>query len=259
MDVISLAKINELKKSGGVGYEETAKTVVFQQNTLTLPYDSVEGAVCLMISPAPFEIVSGKEYEVTWNGDTYKLVGIYVSENADISYVFIGNPVITGGENNGVPFFMGFVSVGGKSEFAIYAIEATEDMTVSLSVSTEAETVHTIDPKFLPSGGGGGISSYALKTVIKGGTSVQLLCEEDCAFLDKQAEKKEGFVCNWIEDRSHTDDPNLTCFMSSFLTYNGVSSQGEHMHLFAFIVGTQILKIGKLGDGWIASYETFEG
>lgn len=258
MDVLALAKINALKKSGGVGYEETAKTVVFQQNTLTLPYDVGEGMAFHSSSPAPFEIVLGKEYEVIWNGDIYKLVGSYWGESAGFPAWYIGNPMFTGGEDNGVPFTMFYIAHDSGTELCIYVLGTTETVTVSLSISTEAETVHTIDPKFLPSGGGGGITTYALKTVIDRNKEMQILSEEDCLFLNEQKEKQEGFLCKWTEDMSHVDDLDLTCFVSAFLVYNGILSQGTLVNMFAFEAGGQTFSLLNEGEVWVATYQTPE-
>jgi hypothetical protein len=86
--------------------------------------------------------------KVTWNGTEYECVALDASAMV-AGAVIIGNfPPLTG-VDTGEPFTIGIIP---GQETIIMAAEAGE-----VSVKIESIVAHTIDPKFLPAGAGGGI------------------------------------------------------------------------------------------------------
>lgn len=96
---------------------------------------------------------SGKTYTVTYNGVSYKCVP--VDGDGDGVPDCIGNLVLLGGENTGEPFMVAATPgsndvLGDYISLQIFSLNADTSATVKI----EKSVIHTIDPKFLPGGGG---------------------------------------------------------------------------------------------------------
>ena len=100
--------------------------------------EDAEDGIVWFETPETFK--DGENYIVTINGTTYKSKGVTVEGT-----IYIGNPVLAGDEsfpNTGEPFL-----IFGDGEWV--GIVTAEGLTsATLSISTE--TVHQIDPKFVP-------------------------------------------------------------------------------------------------------------
>ena len=97
---------------------------------------------------------AGKTYTVTYNGVSYKCVPVDV--DGDGVPDFMGNLVLFGGEDTGEPFLVNVVPgnndvLGEYISLEIISLNADTSATVKI----EKSVIHTIDPKYLPSGGGG--------------------------------------------------------------------------------------------------------
>ena len=87
-------------------------------------------------------MVAGKTYIVKLNGTEYTCVAFDGSEGFGPGAVGMGNPTQAA---DGEPFFM--LSVSGVATLALANDGATE---VTASITECAETIHTLDPKYLP-------------------------------------------------------------------------------------------------------------
>jgi hypothetical protein len=134
--------VEELKKSGGVGYieEEIKKVEVFPKTTLDFG-DADENAY---VNIQPLSLTDGKEYTVVFDGVEYKCIAVV---HDVLEEEGLGNASLNeSGPDTGEPFFYDrfedlycniYSKTGGAHTIEIYYIE-------------ETETIHTIDPKFIP-------------------------------------------------------------------------------------------------------------
>ena len=92
-------------------------------------------------------ISEGDTVKVTFEGAEYELTA-YTAPNG---LTFVGNPAGFDLEDNGIPFTVATGSFGGEGLLGMMAFGYTK-----ASIKIEGVVVKTIDPKFLPGGGGGG-------------------------------------------------------------------------------------------------------
>lgn len=92
------------------------------------------------------EIIEGQTYMVTWNGTTHECVA-YIAEGPNSPS--LGNATLAGipSGGNGEPFFITLY----EGTVMVFAAAGTHTM----SIVADIETVHPIDPKFLPKHGFG--------------------------------------------------------------------------------------------------------
>lgn len=93
-----------------------------------------------------FMLVPGRKYVVNWNGTEYTTTARYGEFNmgGQIAFVlFAGNPVIIGGEDNGLPFGIAKVILNGGLIGAI-PLDGSTTVTVSIKSSTFYETSDTL-------------------------------------------------------------------------------------------------------------------
>lgn len=147
---------------GGNKVREDA-TAYLNERLKVLPYESTEVLFDQRVEFAEFEgmmawsgtfhemIESGETYTVTYNGVSYDCVpyDVYSDGNA----LFIGNKALFGQDDTGEPFAIMVSSIENGSKFQLDIISVNGD--TSATVKIEKSVIHTIDPKFLPGGGGG--------------------------------------------------------------------------------------------------------
>ena len=142
MDLITLAltmgETDKLKKSGGVGYTETAWKEVFSETFENMQSGAskavkIDGNVC--------QLEVGKTYKVHWDGVDYTLPCKIVN----------GNPALEVVDSKPV-WRIRYV----RSSNYTQIIQNTGVIkTINCVVQAECEVPHTINPKFLPQGGFG--------------------------------------------------------------------------------------------------------
>lgn len=127
-----------------------------------LPYESTEvlfdqrveiNAESGNILQYELPISVGDSVKVTWNGAEYECTAGLAEGSGGT--IFFGNPGFVGGTPNDVPF--GF-AIGTFDGNAMLMIIAPDYGGQSVSIKIESNVIHTIDPKFLPGGGGGGVA-----------------------------------------------------------------------------------------------------
>ena len=123
---------------------------------------------------------------VVLDGVTYECEG--VDNGAAIRY---GNLVSFGKENTGEPFALEFNKTSTNCYFGIFdpnnPAEGLDDREYTLGIYTQTETITPIDPKYLPSGGGGGLPVVELSTEI---VNEAVLTADEGAMLTAAAGKR---------------------------------------------------------------------
>ena len=95
---------------------------------------------------------ANKQYTVIWNGVAYITTAIEVTEN-DITGVVLGDAYTAsngamGNSATGEPFCLVYYPAAEKIIAIVNALDGST--TVTLSIYQQNETIHTMDPKFLP-------------------------------------------------------------------------------------------------------------
>jgi hypothetical protein len=104
--------------------------------------------------PSPLDVSDGDNLTVTWNGEQYVCKVVLMEDDEGVPTPVCGNlGIFEGVEGTGEPFVYTIGDEGGTFVTA-------ENGNITVSVTAETETIHTIDPKFLPSGGGGNATLY---------------------------------------------------------------------------------------------------
>ena len=138
----------KLLKDGGAGYTEKKK--LFEE-TCVFTHDGTAPSV---FTTGVFDIINGQIYTVTFDGVAYRCVGVVeVSEDATLSFIGNIDLVFGGVQLDGEPF--GIIDGRPLGAGEAFVISATTEGTHTILIETE--TIHPIDPKYLPSGGGGSI------------------------------------------------------------------------------------------------------
>ena len=103
----------------------------------------------IVIQSCPVSV--GDTVIVNWNGTEYSCVGIDGSAFGMDGAIFGNIGVLTGGTDTGEPFIVVLGEDDGGTCFAlVVAVDGSTEAT--LSIHHNAETVHKLDPKFLPDG-----------------------------------------------------------------------------------------------------------
>jgi len=132
---------------GGVGYTESE--VVLPPTEFEFEYFSDAGVYAAQGLRPAFKLVDGRSYKVVWNGVEYNCVAISFSV-ADMRTVTVGNagPLNMGVPDTGEPFLLCYTENSYDDEFNdVFSFDSTA------TASVIEETIHTIDPKYLPDGG----------------------------------------------------------------------------------------------------------
>ena len=138
MDILTLAQINKLKASGGIGYSEYETVELLSEQT----------AANEMIALAmPIE---GNEITAYFNGVAYTQVAKSI-ELEGITFVYIGNGVEFGGEETEDDFCLAF----GEIQGIVYAMssppsELADAESITISATGKAKVVHPINKAYIP-------------------------------------------------------------------------------------------------------------
>lgn len=139
-----------------VGGGATAKDIIPEQE-LTFVYDESNGVYTLG-GHNLFNITSialGKEYKVVWGSDEYSCTAVEGIFLGQYPMIGIGNPIAIGGENNNMPFAIGYITIpdDGDSQYSciIASLDgsASKRVRVYQDVSNEKEVRYT-SGKFTP-------------------------------------------------------------------------------------------------------------
>ena len=182
-------EVTEVKKiSGkyveGMGYvEKSVKEVLAEQELQSSTQNGDTGVYGYTID---CDLEAGKEYIVVCDGTEYKATS-FVFEQGGQSAVALGNLGLSGfGDDTGEPFCFTYINGYGLM------CGSTIGPTLTISIRKVSETIHPIDKKFLPSGGGGVTSWNDL---------------EDKPFGAEKADAvKEGLVLTFAETESYFPD-----------------------------------------------------
>ena len=141
MDILTSAKINKLKKNGGVGYSETQKGSL----TFTMPAPYTEKAVIDLYGAMPIVKISDcvptrEEMSAAYAVADGETIPFPESESLGNVSVFGGGVIVVAYGNNDF----------GLSSGIWLNEEALMDEGSIVIPSTTITAIHTIDPKFLP-------------------------------------------------------------------------------------------------------------
>ena len=140
--------LRELTESGAVGYAETENlNLLSTELTFDIPIE--DGIAGCVFDDIPFVPVVGQLYKVDWNGVKYTCV-CKLHGDEEVSIHYIGNSTIAYYDENdtGEPFIIQYAVQDGQGTFSVVTNSGLTTATVS--ITTETETIHPIDPKFLP-------------------------------------------------------------------------------------------------------------
>jgi plastocyanin len=168
MDIMTLAmakaETEKLKKSGGVGYAETAQTVLLD-GVFEIP--EVEGGLS-GFECEYLELKAGDTVTVKWNGVQYTCV-VFDIEGS----IGFGNLAVMGADiNTGEPFMFGNAVDEDGTSYGMFLTYEHGSVTVTVSITTE--TIHPIDPKYLP-----GVCLPVVEFTTTLGTNVTLTSAEN--------------------------------------------------------------------------------
>lgn len=154
MDMITLAMAKAYSDNQRLAYVEEKETEFFPKTTFEgfQLVDSFDVAVYSVQTSYGIPVEAGKQYTVVFDGVRYKCVakakGTELSVLGDPSYDPDSSGGITG---NGEPFCI-WTYPGENYAFIDTTIPGSSH---TVEIYAAAETVHTIDPKYLPKGGVG--------------------------------------------------------------------------------------------------------
>lgn len=188
MDMVTLAMAKGYADSQRLGYTEKSKEFIFPETSLVGEYLPDIGGFISAPGTELFtklnEVFARGQtgVSVVFNGKTY-VCSINKITLYEVESVCIGNNKYFGGEDTGEPF--GFVTADGMADNILFDTEGEH----TFAIYVEAETIHTIAPKYLP---GAVLPVVELSTVIEqqGDT---ILSAEDCQKLDTASET--GNLC----------------------------------------------------------------
>lgn len=125
-------------------YEEQNREEILAETTLEFTYNATYGAHVNDSNPSLFIPLENETYTVVWDGEEYRTTAF--TNAAMPNQVLMGNPKAIGGEDNGLPFFIGsWVNGYGMSIFA-----ENTSATHRMAVYKITTVIKLLDPKFLP-------------------------------------------------------------------------------------------------------------
>lgn len=124
------------------------ETPIWDNVSLELSGNFTDGATAMLHSSNDkyFELVSGKKYNVTWNGNAYK--NLEALEFEGDAVVVIGNLSSEGGSGAGIPFVIAHQIDSALT--LIRAVEIFEDATVTVSVAEVEYEYNKLPEGYLP-------------------------------------------------------------------------------------------------------------
>lgn len=135
--------------------EETG--VIFEETSLIIDENGVNNL------DIEIPLVAGEMYRVTWNGEVYNCVAKTVTSDG-ATIVFIGNP--DGSSNE--PFSVASYPKELWESTLCKATIMTTTPSITVPICIEGKVIKTLDPKYLPSGAGGGFDPYYVEIQVTG-------------------------------------------------------------------------------------------
>lgn len=247
MDILALSKINALKKSGGVGFDETkTSTYTFTKFGVCIGDDEYRYT---KVSEEPVDLKTISKMTI-FDPAYENVAGVPYAEHTSFTYVSEDGVDCLLDSIGAFIFAYSFPQALDDIEKGFYIVSSMNENLFE-KVVLECETIHTIDPKYLPSGGSS-ISSYTLETVVTNPT-MQPLYEVDSLFLTEQAKKKQGLILNFYIENDTAKE-----YYSVFAVYTEaeIKASGDVNKAFAFEMSGMRLMFGYTGDSWILVSET---
>lgn len=189
---------------GGVGYSETGD--IFFDGALEIIDDGITGAELTYNE----EFNVGNEYTVKLDSCEYRFECKQTLDDEGGVVNYIGNEALLHGDLFTAPI------TGGSFVAATLTIDGPIalliiDRSGSAHATIASEKIHTIDPKYLPSGSGGGLPVVELSGNIAFSEEATALSEENCAKLNAVASSKlpavivinggaVAFVCSYMNE-----------------------------------------------------------
>lgn len=184
------ARINRLKREGGVGYTEKGFAPMIAEMQVEIAANSVPSRVQVEgLSAYPWT-TKGTKVRVIWDGIAYERETVPVNETSP--WLYIGNfPKTQNKGDTGEPFC---IMVSASQTFGqVYDFEDNSvTRTHTLAVEHFTETIHPIDKKYLLEGFGGGglpvvleVPYMVLLAILEGGTEPMQLDAEMAATIEK--------------------------------------------------------------------------
>lgn len=149
-----VSRLEEARDSGGFGHAETTKKVILPTTKAVKFFD--DGAYMV---EGTFDIVLGEKYTVEFGGEKFEGVAVEMNE---VSYV------IDSGDKYSLLYFFG--DAFNAVVVVLNSNEAIPEGDYAIAVYQQTETIHPIDPKFLPDGVGGGKCILPITEKLFGGT-----------------------------------------------------------------------------------------
>lgn len=141
---LAFLMLQSMKGDGGVGYADKTYTSVIEGAKI----DFTDG----MGSFGALGLVAGKSYAVKWDGAEYTCKGV-AFEMDGTNAVLLGNASLYGFADTGEPFVViGMSNATMVGDLAMLDMEGnpTGSASHTFGLSVLTETIHTIDPKFIP-------------------------------------------------------------------------------------------------------------
>lgn len=126
--------------------------VLFDQR---VEFADLGGMMAYMVEFPEF-MEADKTYTVTYNGVAYRCQPFDLEDSGFANA--LGNMAVAGGDDTGEPFLLIINDDEGDGVADLLITSLNSD--TSATVKIEKPVVHTIDPKFLPGGGGGKVVLY---------------------------------------------------------------------------------------------------
>ncbi len=138
--------MNGDKSGGAASWNDLEDKPFWSEYAETTLIDGTYTREELEAQPFPFVLNEGQTYKVIWNGVEY--IETAQPDPMGMGATVIGNMELVGGENTGQPFCVLYMSV--LSGATVTIANGVWDENVTLSISTNAETVHKIPDKYIP-------------------------------------------------------------------------------------------------------------
>lgn len=130
----------EFEATGG-----SERTVILEEQTVEgFGYQSSLGVYFCALTPSPCVLELGKEYTVEWDGTEYTGT-TFVFNNGESDLVAIGNTLLAGGEDTGVPFAVAYNSETSYLNMFAMTTENSHTLAIYQDVSNELPEVSTDD------------------------------------------------------------------------------------------------------------------
>ena len=134
-------------------------------------------------------------------------------------------------------------------ETGLYVLYADSDGGGYISRIEFAETITPIDPKYLPSGGGGGLPVVEITSVKKTDGTTYALSETEAAAMEAAAETGLPICAKF----NVSDGGEIALNFSAVLSYMSVPAIGTSAYAFAVDVETWSYYIAKEDGVWVAT------